>query len=104
MREQTLNGIWNYRIGKGKQTQIEVPFSKLAVGHSECSLDFDLQDTADKTFLKFEGITYYAKVFLNDFLIGEMGPYCEYTFDISDKIKKTGKNERKVREISGEFN
>ena len=38
---QLLNGIWNYRIGKGKWSEINVPFSKLAVGHSECSLNFD---------------------------------------------------------------
>lgn len=81
---QLLNGLWNYRIGKGKWEEIVVPFSKLAVGHSECKLNFDLKEKSDKIFLKFDGVTYYGEVTLNGKYLGEMGPYSEYTFDITD--------------------
>lgn len=84
MAVQSLNGIWSYRIGKGKFTDIAVPFSRLAVGHSECERSFDLEHSAEKIFLKFDGITYAAKVFVNDTFVGEMGPYCEYKFDVTD--------------------
>ena len=44
---QNLNGTWKYRIGKGKEREIEVPFSALPVGHSECSRMFDLEHHAE---------------------------------------------------------
>ncbi len=90
MKTQSLNGEWKYRIGKGAQAPVQVPFSVLPVGHSECEKTFDLDCISPKTFLQFNGITYYAKVYLNDVFIGEMLPYCEYKFDITDAAKQTG--------------
>ena len=84
MKKQSLNGIWRYRIGKGKWREREVPFSALAVGHSECEKEFDLEYEAPRVELKLDGITYRAKIFLNGELIGDMLPYCEYAFDITD--------------------
>lgn len=86
VRIQSLNGMWLYRIGKGKQREISVPFSTLAVGHSECECTFTLTETAPCTYLKFDGITYAAKVFLNDIFIGDMLPYSEYLFDVTDFV------------------
>ena len=83
VRIQSLNGMWLYRIGKGKQREVSVPFSTLAVGHSECECTFTLTETAPCTYLKFDGITYAAKVFLNDIFIGDMLPYSEYLFDVT---------------------
>ena len=94
---QTLNGIWNYRIGKGEWTKKEVPFSTLCVGHSECQLFFDLEYSNEILLLKFEGITYNARVYLNDEYLGKMLPYSEYTFDITDIVKK--KNNSLLLEI-----
>jgi len=88
--EQTLNGIWNYRIGKGKWAQVNVPFSALCVGHSECERTFDLEADSHVVLLKFDGITYNAQVYLNDLYIGKMLPYSEYFFDISNLVKKNG--------------
>lgn len=90
MKKQTLNGIWNYRIGKGEWTQKSVPFSALCVGHSECERCFDLEHSAQTVLLKFDGITYNAKVYLNGELLGEMLPYSEYVYDISKIVKKKG--------------
>ena len=86
---QSLNGKWNYRIGKGKWENIDVPFSKLPVGHSECQLNFDLESNSDKIFLKFDGITYSAKITLNGTFLGEMYPYTEYEYDVTKIVKNT---------------
>lgn len=85
---QTLNGVWNYRIGKGKWTTKSVPFSDLCVGHFECQRYFDLESSSDTVLLKFDGITYNARVYLNDTYIGKMLPYSEYIFDITKLVKK----------------
>lgn len=87
MKSQTLNGEWKYRIGKGEFSTITVPFSKHPVGHFECKKVFDLKQKTDNIFIKFYGITYYAKVYLNDVYLGEMGPYCEYSFNVTDYVK-----------------
>jgi len=95
MKHVSLNGEWLYRIGNGKLSPITVPFSRLPVGHSECLRSFDLSEQADRLFLKFDGITYYASVFLNGAELGEMLPYCEYEFEITDLVKPAN-NELKV--------
>ena len=87
MKKQALNGKWLYRVGKGTETEREVPFSALCVGHSECRKIFDLERTAKKYLLKLEGITYSAKVTLNGEYLGDMLPYCEYVFDVTGAIK-----------------
>ena len=87
MEIQSLNGVWKYRIGKGKQTEIKVPYSTLAVGHSECEKTFDLEKLSERVFLRFDRITYHAVVKLNDTVLGEMLPYSEYEFDITNIVK-----------------
>lgn len=104
MKVQSLNGVWNYRIGKGKLIERKVPFSALPVGYSECSRTFVPEISAEKTFLKFDGITYAAKVLLNGKVLGDMLPYSEYMFEITDKLRK-GENELLVelRDIDPAF-
>jgi len=88
MYEQSLNGIWEYWVGNGKKTTIDVPFSRLPVGQSHCALTFDLKQTATEHMeLVFDGITYHATVTLNDTVLGEMLPYCEYIFDVTSLVK-----------------
>ena len=82
MKYQSLGGEWKYRIGKGTQTTVTVPYSCLPVGHSECELIFDLEYEAEHIFLEFLGITYGAEVYLNGVHLGSMLPYSEYRFDI----------------------
>ena len=85
---QSLNGFWEYRVGKGEFSPKNVPFSELPVGHSECKRSFDLDFTSEKIFLKFDGITYSAKVYLNGEYLGNMVAYCEYCFEITEIAKE----------------
>ena len=39
------------------------------------------------TIVKFDGITYAAKVYVNGIYLGEMLPYSEYEFDITEFVK-----------------
>lgn len=90
MTSYSLNGVWDYRIGAGAWETRSVPFSALAVGHSECRRCFDLPEAGERVMLRFDGITYAAKVHLNGEVLGEMYPYCEYLFDITDTVRDTG--------------
>ena len=85
---KSLNGIWKYRIGKGQWTEKAVPFSVLCVGKSECEKSFDLDEHSPIVLLKLDGITYNAKVYLNEIYLGKMLPYSEYTFDITPIVKE----------------
>lgn len=90
MKKQSLNGSWRYRVGDGEWGARDVPFSALAVGHSECAREFDLEYAAPRVELVLEGITYEAKVFLGDNYLGKMLPYCEYRFDITNIVQNVG--------------
>lgn len=87
MKVQSLNGIWQYQIGNGRVTERTVPFSAHPVGRSVCMRTFDLTHVSEKVFLRFEGITYHATVTLNGVQVGEMLPYCRYTFDVTSCVK-----------------
>lgn len=90
MITESLNGEWSYRVGGGKYTKRTVPFSALAVGHSECEREFGITHSAERIELKLDGITYAARVTLNGEFLSEMLPYCEYRFDITDKVRDEG--------------
>ncbi len=88
MKKQSLNGIWSRRVGEGFFADQAVPYSTLPVGSSTVKRSFDLTEKSDKVFLQFEGITYYAKIYLNDVYLGDMLPYSEYTFDVTEIAKQ----------------
>lgn len=90
MKIQSLNGTWMRRIGCGAEQEQQVPYSTLAVGRSACRKVFDVEGEFTRLFLKFDGITYHAKVTLNGELLGEMLPYSEYEFEITDRVHKCG--------------
>ncbi|MBQ7321529.1 MAG: hypothetical protein IJW99_05485 [Clostridia bacterium] len=87
MKIQSLNGVWMRRIGCGGEREQQVPYSTLAVGQSTCRREFTVEVDAPRLFLRFDGITYHAKVFLNDVCLGEMLPYSEYEFEITDRVR-----------------
>ena len=102
--QQSLNGLWKRRIGKGEFSDVNVPYSTLSVGHSECVKTFDLSYESQRVLLKFDGITYWAQVFLNGKLLGDMLPYSEYVFDVTDTVKeKDNLLEVHIEDISPKF-
>ncbi|MBO5286103.1 MAG: hypothetical protein J6B16_04315 [Clostridia bacterium] len=104
MNIQSLNGLWDYRVSNGKTKKIKVPFSTLAVGCFTVEKTFNLSYNYNKVFIKFDRITYSAKVTLNDKFLGELGPYSEYEFDISDiALKKGNKLKVEVLDLTPEF-
>ncbi len=98
MKDISLNGFWQYRIGYGKEEPISVPFSRLPVGRSECVRVFDLTEEGERVFLKFDGITYFATVYLNGKVLGQMLPYAEYEFEITECVLPTDNELRVVLE------
>ena len=94
MKIESLSGIWMRRIGCGEEHSQTVPYSTLAVGRSTCRRSFTVQDFT-RLFLKLDGITYHATVLLNGEVLGEMLPYCEYEFEITDRVR-VGENELTV--------
>jgi len=87
--KQNLNTLWDYRIGKGEWQKREVPFSAHPVGESECHLRFNREGKGDRAFLIFEGITYAASLVMNGEDLGDMLPYCEYRFDVTEILRDT---------------
>ena len=90
---QSLNGWWDYKIAEGEYYKKRVPYSDFAVGVAHLRKYFDKKQDG-QAFLIFDGITYSATVTLNGVKLGEMLPYCEYRFDITDII--ADKNELSV--------
>lgn len=89
MKEMTLNGTWRYRVGRGAWTTVEVPYCARPVGHAVCRRTF-VTEQAPVTRLRLCGILYHATVTLNGQVLGEMLPYCEYTYDITDVLRPQG--------------
>ncbi|MBQ9098044.1 MAG: hypothetical protein IJY50_01280 [Clostridia bacterium] len=87
---QSLNGWWDYRIGRGEFTRKKVPFSTLPVGKSQCVLQFSAQKHPHhpRAFLVFDGITYEGKVTLNGVELGTMLAYSEYRFEVTHLLKE----------------
>ena len=95
MKIQSLNGMWMRRIGYGEEHPQAVPYSVLAVGRSTVRRCFEAPRDYTRLFLKMDGITYHATVLLNGEVLGEMLPYCEYEFEITDRVR-AGENELTV--------
>ena len=95
MKIESLNGTWMRRIGCGEAHPQTVPYSTLAVGRSTCYRSFTVRESFTRLFLKLDGITYHATVLLNGEMLGEMLPYCEYEFEITDRVR-AGENELTV--------
>ncbi len=102
MKKISLCGEWSYTVG-GSTSTVSVPFSHLPVGRSFCEKSFDFSNDAEKVFLKFDGITYWARVTLNGKVLGEMLPYCEYSFDVTDHILPQNKLTVELEDIDRSF-
>lgn len=95
MNIQSLNGTWMRRVGAGESVPQTVPYSARPVGRSTCIRTFTVQSPHKRVFLKFDGITYHAWVSLNGKALGDMLPYCEYEFEITEYVNN-GENSLSV--------
>ena len=86
MKIQSLNGTWMRKVGMGEEVAQIVPYSTRPVGRSVCKRIFTVDKNRKRIFLKFDGITYHAWVTLNGKALGEMLPYCEYEFEITNYV------------------
>ncbi len=103
MIRQSLNGRWSYETARGEREEITVPFSLTPVGRSIVGRHFSLDEKSGRYFLFFEGITYAARVFLNSKLLGEMLPYCEYRFEITDIVESENELVVELDDIEPKF-
>ena len=87
MKNISLNNGWSYTAG-GVTASVNVPFSHLPVGRSLCEKKFFYTENAERILLKFDGITYWARATLNGQELGEMLPYCEYSFDVTNLLNE----------------
>lgn len=103
-QRQSLNGLWQLRVGEGALRKVQVPYSALPVGVSRAALTFDRKKTGKRAFLVFDGITYAATVSLNGRMLGDMLAYGEYRFEITDLIRDEGNRlEVEIRDIDPPF-
>ncbi len=103
-RRQSLCGLWDYRVANGPRQKREVPFSARPVGVSTAALTFRKVFRGERVFLVFDGITYAATVRLNGASLGEMLPYSEYRFDVTDVLQEEGNRlEAELRDIDPVF-
>lgn len=92
-----LNGNWERHINGEPFDVIAVPSSQRPVGLYRLKRAFILPRLAraERAVLCFEGITYFARVFVNGVELGTMGPYVPYEFEITENAKE-GENHIEV--------
>ncbi|MHB9034996.1 MAG: glycosyl hydrolase 2 galactose-binding domain-containing protein, partial [Anaerolineae bacterium] len=90
MREKiSLNGTWEWRIPGGDWQDRQVPGSYRCVGTATYRRNLELlpQPGSQRLFLCFDGITFGAQVRFNDVVLGEMGPFTPYEFEITSAAR-----------------
>ena len=85
-----LNGNWERHINGELFDVIAVPSSQRPVGLYHLKRTFILPrlGRSERAVLCFEGITYFARVFLNGAELGTMGPYVPYEFEFTGNAKE----------------
>ena len=86
-KKVTLDGTWYFSIPDGSLEPRKVPGSYPCVGESSYTRSFTWSPSHGKRlFLCFEGIAYEGILYLNGKKLGEMLPYSEYRFEITQQV------------------
>lgn len=86
-KKVTLDGTWYFSIPDGSLEPRKVPGSYPCVGESSYTRSFTWSPSHGKRlFLCFEGIAYEGILYLNGKKMGEMLPYSEYRFEITQQV------------------
>jgi len=93
----SLNGEWEHRIDGVLYDKVTVPSSRRPSGYYSLNRSLDIPKLApgQRSFVRFEAVTYFGRVTVNGKLIGTMGPYVPYEFEITE-VAKEGKNDLQV--------
>lgn len=85
-----LNGTWERLVQAAPYDFISVPSANRPVGQSLLQREFALPRLTPQTraFLHFEAIAYYGRVAVNGAVLGAMGPYVPYEFEITPHAKE----------------
>ena len=105
-RTQSLNGWWDYRIGEGKWSRRQIPYSDRPVGFAVCKLNFapdHAMEAGERAFLRFDGITYRGTVSFNGQTLGVMGPYSEYRYEITELLQENNELTVKIEDTPVTF-
>lgn len=104
-QQQSLNGLWEYRVPEGVWQPRQVPGSYYCVGEAQYRRTFTWNKT-DRTrvLLCFEGILYEGKLEVNGTPVAAMLPYSQYKVDITDVVRN-GENEivLSLQDITAEY-
>jgi hypothetical protein len=86
----TLNGDWNLYVHGRLTDVVTVPSSLRPHGFYRLQRSFLLPrlTVQNRAILHFEGITYYAQVWINDKLLGCMVPYVPHEFDFTQAARE----------------
>ena len=93
----SLNGEWEHRLDGVLYDVVMVPSSRRPSGYYSLNRSMELPKIAaqQRSFVRFEAITYWGRVTVNGKVLGTMGPYVPYEFEFTD-VAKEGKNELQV--------
>jgi Glycosyl hydrolases family 2, TIM barrel domain/Glycosyl hydrolases family 2/Glycosyl hydrolases family 2, sugar binding domain len=85
-----LNGDWERHVNGALFDRFRVPSSRRPLGHYRLKRNFLLPRLSPnhRAILRFDAITYHARVFVNGAELGVMGPYVPYEFDFTGQAKE----------------
>jgi hypothetical protein len=90
----SLNGEWEHRIDGTLYDKVTVPSSRRPSGYYSLNRSLNIPKLAagQRSFVRFEAVTYFGRVTVNGKVIGTMGPYVPYEFEFTE-VAKEGKND-----------
>src|SRR5882757_2054559 len=93
----SLNGEWEHRIDGVLYDKVTVPSSRRPSGYYSLNRSLVIPKLApgQRSFVRFEAVTYFGRVTVNGKVIGTMGPYVPYEFEFTE-VAKDGKNDLQV--------
>ena len=85
-----LNGTWERLVQEAHYDFISVPSSNRPIGQCLLKREFALPKLPPgmRAYVHFEAIAYYGRVAINGAVLGAMGPYTPYEFEITQRAKE----------------
>jgi hypothetical protein len=86
----SLDGDWRRRYNGELLDLIPVPSSQKPLGFYTLERTFRVPERSpeERVFLRFEGVSLFARVSVNGTRAGSMGPYAPYEFDVTPLLRE----------------